>query len=111
MGPNVCFWLQYKAISWRTWRCLGVFDGGPEDALLEIHFHTEVLAHLGGCVVALGGVYVEAEIAQSGEGLVLAAHDLVENVREDGEFVHEGEKPGSRALALSAKPLLLRLCR
>jgi hypothetical protein len=38
------------------------FDGGPEDALLEAHFHAEVLAHLSGCVVALDTWYVRPRL-------------------------------------------------
>ena len=86
-------------------------DGGSEDALLEVHFHAHVFAHLGGCVVARGGVYAEAETVHEGEGLVLAAHGFVETVREDVEVVHEGEKQGSRAQASSEKPLLFHFCR
>ena len=86
-------------------------DGGPEDILLEVHFHAKVLAFLGGCVVALGGVHVETDTDHEGKGLALAAHGLVETAREDGEIVHEGKKPGSRAHASSAKSLLFRLCR
>jgi len=56
---------------------LEVLDGSTEDALLEVHLHAEVLAHLGGCVVALGGVDVEAETVYERESLVLAPYSFV----------------------------------
>ena len=60
---------------------LELLDKGPKDALLEVHIHAEVLAHLGSRVVALGGVDVGAGIVHEGDGLVLATRGLVEAVR------------------------------
>ena len=87
-----------------------LLDGGPKDALLEVRLHAKVLAHLGGRVVALGVVDVEAENVHESEGLVLATHGLGEAVRDNGEVVHERKKPCSREHAASTKPFLLCLC-
>ena len=65
--------------------------------LLEVYLHAEVLPHFSGSVVALCRVDVEAEIVYEGKGLVLATHGFFEAGREDGEVIHEGKKPYSRA--------------
>ncbi len=54
---------------------------------------------------------LEAKTAHEENDLVRLALGFVETVREDGEVVHEGEKPDSREQAASAKPLLLGLSR
>ena len=95
MDPTLVFGCITQQVLGEHGNVSDFLGGGSEDALLEVHFHVQVLAHLGGFVVALGGVYTEADTAHEAEGLVLAAHGFVETVREDGEVVNKGEKPGS----------------
>jgi hypothetical protein len=89
-----------------------MFDGSPEDALLEVHLRADVFVYVWGCVLTLGRVNAEAGTAHEGKGLVLAAHSFVKIVREYIEVAHEGEKPSSRAKAASARPLrFLGFCK
>ena len=76
---------------------LEFLDRGPKDVPLEVHLHAEVLAHLSGCVVTLVGWMLRPR---------LFTRANVSSDREDNEVVHEGQKPHSRAQAMSAKPLL-----